>query len=185
MQFYALGTIPLLRFLKHKVPSVSQVWLADDATGAGKLTHLKEWWDLVISEGKKLGYHVHADKSWLILKNTQDSELAQDIFQNSLINITTSGKRHLGAALGSTDFKADYIKSKVDKWCNEIKNLAEIAKSQPHAAYSAYTHGQQHKYRYFLRTINNIDDHLKPLDEAITKILIPSLTGFEVTSEER
>ena len=63
MQFYALGTNPLLKFLQSNVPEVSQVWLADDATGAGKLPSLKAWWDLVISEGSKLGYHVNEGKS--------------------------------------------------------------------------------------------------------------------------
>ena len=81
--------------------------------------------------------------------------------------MTTAGKRHLGAALGSTEFKTEYIQEKVSAWCDEIKKLAEIAKSQPHAAYSAYVHGQQHKYGYFMRTISNIDQHLKPLDDAI------------------
>ena len=46
MQFYALGTNPLLRFLQSKVPEVSQVWLADVAMGAGKLPSLKAWCDL-------------------------------------------------------------------------------------------------------------------------------------------
>ena len=34
MQFYALGTNPLLQHLRACVPEVQQVWLADDATGA-------------------------------------------------------------------------------------------------------------------------------------------------------
>ena len=69
MQFYALGTNPLLRLLRAQVPEVKQVWLADDATGAGKLDKLKEWWDKVILEGTKFGYFVNQSKSWLILKN--------------------------------------------------------------------------------------------------------------------
>ena len=185
MQFYALGTNPLLRKLRSGVPDVSQVWLADDATGAGKLPKLKQWWEMVIEEGCKYGYHVNEGKSWLILKNPNDLELAHQIFADSHINMTTTGKRHLGAALGSNDFKTDYINEKVSTWCEEINNLAEIAKSQPHAAYSAYIHGQQHKYRYFMRTINNIQDQLKPLDDAITNILIPAITGFEVNESDR
>ena len=145
MQFYALGTSPLIQLLKSKIPNVSQVWLADDATSAGKLPHLKDWWDMVIHEGEKFGYYVNADKSWIILKNPEDLQAAEEIFKDTNINITTSGKRHLGAALGSRDFQTEYIEEKVNKWCEEIKTLADIAKTQPHAAYSAYTHGQQHK----------------------------------------
>ena len=29
----------------RSISTVKQVWLADDATGAGKITNLKQWWD--------------------------------------------------------------------------------------------------------------------------------------------
>ena len=185
MQFYALGTNPLIEHLRCNVPNVSQVWLADDASGAGKLNHLKEWWVQVKKEGSKLGYHVNEGKSWLILKRPEDIHLAKEIFHGTNINTTITGKRHLGAALGSEEFTAAYIKDKVSIWCDEINNLAKIAETQPHAAYSAYTHGQQHKYRYFMRTINNIEEYLKPLDDAINNILIPAITGFNINEAER
>ena len=127
------------------VPEVQQVWLADDATGAGKLDKLKLWWDKIIHEGEKLGYFVNETKSWLILKKTEDDDVARSLFANSSIKITTCGKRHLGAALGSEEFKKEYITEKVEQWCSEIDQLATIAESQPHAAYSAYIHGYQHR----------------------------------------
>ena len=37
MAFYGLGTNPILQDLKKETPAVSLVWLADAATGAGKL----------------------------------------------------------------------------------------------------------------------------------------------------
>ena len=66
-----------------------------------------------------------------------------------------------------------------------MENLSLIAKSQPHAAYSAYIHGFQHKFRYFLRTIEGIEDELKPLDDMISNNLIPSITGFQLSETER
>jgi hypothetical protein len=185
MQFYALGTNPLLRLLRLHVPEVQQVWLADDATGAGKLDVLKDWWDKIIQEGTKLGYFVNESKSWLILKNPEDLASAQDIFENSSIKITTTGKRHLGAALGSQDFKKEYISEKVEQWMGDIEKLSEIAESQPQAAYSAYIHGYQHKFRYFLRTLADIKEELRPLDELITNKLIPSIIGSQVSEVER
>ena len=113
MQFYALGMNPLTLFLSTHVHEVKQVWLADDATGAGKLEKLKLWWDLVIQEGVKYGYFVNQSKSWLILKNHDQLEAAEEIFEGSHIKITTAGKRHLGAAIGSQDFKTEYITEKV------------------------------------------------------------------------
>ena len=102
MQFYALGTNPLLR---SQVPEVQEVWLADDGSGAGKLAQLRVWWDNIIQEGAKFGYSVNQIKSWLIIKNPDNELAAQSIFEGSSIQFTTLGKRHLGAALGSQDFK--------------------------------------------------------------------------------
>ena len=55
MSFYGLSTVPLQNTLRLPAPNVSQVWLADDATGAGTLKNLKFWWDTVINDGAKLG----------------------------------------------------------------------------------------------------------------------------------
>ena len=87
--------------------------------------------------------------------------------------------------MGSQDFKKEYISEKVEQWMKEIEKLAEIAESQPQAAYSAYVHGYQHKFRYFLRTIADIREELKPLDELITNKLIPSIIGSQLSEMER
>ena len=112
-------------------------------------------------------------------------EEAKTIFKNSPINITIDGKRHLGAALGTDEFKITYMTDKVNEWCKKMKSLAEIAKLQPHAAYAAYIHGEQHKYTYFLRTINGIDNLLEPLDDIISNDFIPGLFGTNISSNER
>jgi len=142
MQFYGISTTPIIHILDQKITKVDQVWLADDSTGAGKLAKLKYWWDLINFEGPKYGYHVKPAKSWLILKDDNKLEEAENMFRNSPIMITTTGKRHLGAALGTNDFKVSYMKEKVNEWCEKLKRLSEIAKSQPHAAYAAYIHGE-------------------------------------------
>ena len=54
---------------------------------------------------------------------------AQTIFKETNINLTTGGKRHLGAALGSKNFRDEYASGKVSDWCNELDRLSEIAKS--------------------------------------------------------
>ena len=75
-----------------------------------------------------------------------------------------------------------YVSEKVDKWCAEIHNLAEIAKSQPQAAYSAFTHGERHRFSYFMRTIAGMNEMMKPLDEVINNELIPAILGTDVYS---
>ena len=63
MSFYALGASILLDRLKLISPTTSQVSLADDITGAGKILDLRKWSDTIISEGKKFGYYASQSKS--------------------------------------------------------------------------------------------------------------------------
>ena len=184
--FYAMATVPLQQILREKNPDVRQIWLADDASGGGKIVKLKDWWNTIIEDGEKFGYDVNAKKSWLILKNANQLEEAQDIFRGSDIKITVSGKCHLGAALGSAEFREEYAKEKVCKWSNEIHRLADIARSEPQAAYAAFIHGGQHRFTYFLRTIPGMETFMKPLDDIITNEFIPALLGCDsISSVER
>ena len=48
------------------------------------------------------------------------------------VNITPEGRRHLGAVIGSKEFKNQYCQEKVDKWLRGMEFLTEISKSQPH-----------------------------------------------------
>ena len=84
---------------------------------------------------------------------------------------------HLGAALGSRTFTEEYVTNKVQGWTQEITRLAEIATTQPHAAYAAFTHGLSSRWSYISRTIPDIHDLLLPLETAIHQCLIPALTG--------
>ena len=47
----------------------------------------------------------------------------------------------MGGTVGTSDFTETYMESKVVEWVNEVQRLAEIAKSQPHSAFTAFTHG--------------------------------------------
>ena len=185
MQFYGLSTNPLIQTLNYSITNVFQVWLADDATGAGQFHDLKEWWDKVSVEGRRYGYHVKPSKSWLIIKDESRLEEVETIFRNTTIQITTSGKRHLGAALGTEEFKTEYMSDKVDMWCKTLNSLVNIAKIQPHAAYAAYLHAEQHKYTYFLRTVPGISELMEPLDNIIMNDFIPALFGENISPNER
>ena len=185
MAFYGISTKPILTQLRSEVPEIYQVWLADDASGGGGLASLLKWWVRIIELGKDYGYYVKPSKSWLIIKDPGKETEARALFEDTPIQITTDGKRHLGAAIGTNDFKEEYVSNMVTEWVRQIRTLTAIAKSQPHAAYSAYIHGEQHKFTYFLRTIENIGEILKPLDDVIENEFIPTLFGTTITEQDR
>ena len=79
----------------------------------GSLTNLKVWWETIIKEGTKLGYLVNETKYWLIFKNEHDLDDARTNVNQSGIQITTSGKCPLGAAIGSDEFRIQYSAEKI------------------------------------------------------------------------
>jgi hypothetical protein len=127
-----------------------------------------------LKHGTAYGYFPNAEKSWIIVKEGNLEE-AKEIFQNTGINITVEGRRHLGSALGDTAFVERFVQMKVESWVGEIQSLAEIARTQPHAAYAAYTHCVMSKWNFLMRTLPGISDLLQPLEEAIATKLIPAI----------
>ena len=126
--------------------------------------------------GPMFGYHPNALKCWLIVKPNKYEE-AMEAFQNTGINVTTEGRRHLGAALGLRDFLEDYVNKKAEQWIEEVIKLSEFANSQPQACFAAYTFGLKHRWTCFMRTLPDIQDLLRPLEDALVSSFIPSLTG--------
>ena len=63
----------------------------------------------------ELGYHRNAEKCWLVTKPEKE-ETARSIFEETAINITTKGRKHLGAALGSIFYLEQYVNGKVEEW---------------------------------------------------------------------
>ena len=68
------------------------------------------------------------------------------------------------------------MKNKVQEWVGEAVQLSQIASSQPQAAYAALTHGLISKWTYLQRTVDDISDIFKPLEEAIRLDFLPALT---------
>ena len=174
MAMYAVAITPLIHRLKDKANK--QVWFADDATAGGTLPHLRTWWDRISSIGPDYGYHPNASKTWLIVKEGKLKE-ASTLFQETGVSITEEGKRHLGAAVGTSSFVESYVQRKVSGWVHEVERLSSIASTQPHAAYAAFTHGLTSKWTYLTRTIPEITDLLQPLEDVIRQRFLPSLTG--------
>ena len=135
--------------------------------------------------GPLLGYYPKASKTWLVVKKDKYEE-AQKLFENTGINITTEGRKYLGGFVGTKIGAETYVNNLQEKWLEELNVLTEIAKSEPQSAYAAFTSGFRHKMTYFMRTIPNLQDVLKPLDKFITEKFIPAITeGHILSSDDR
>ena len=180
MAMYAIAITPLIQRLGDR--TTTQVWYADDATAGGSLNHLKAWWDCISAIGPDYGYYPNASKTWLIVKEASLEE-ATALFQGTGVSITVEGKRHLGAAIGTSSFVENYVRRKVSGWVREVERLSRIATTQPHAAYAAFTHGLISKWTYLARTVPDIEDMFQPLEDAIRQQFLPSLTGQAAFSD--
>ena len=176
MPFYVLATRPLIDLLSTDTPELRQVWYADDSTAGGTLIDVKKWWDNLSTIGPAFGYYVNPKKTWLITKDNLVHS-ASEMFSGSSVNITTDGRPVLGSPVGKPEYITEFVSQKAKKWVREIERLAEIADSQPHAAYRAITHGLSSKWSYLSRTTPNINHLLKPIEYSIRTTLLPKLTG--------
>ena len=71
------------------------------------------------------------------------------------------------------------------QWVSKVTKLAKFAKTQPHAAFAAFTHGLSSEWTYMSRSVPSLEDHLQPLEDVICRDLLPSLTGRAVSDLER
>ena len=165
---------PLLHFFHEFITSnfhvTKEVAFADDFTVSGKISAIKEYM------GPKYGYFPKAAKSHLIVKQ-QYEQKANDVFAQSNVNITTSGKRHLGAVIGSESYKKEYVSDLVNDWKKQLETLSMMAEIEPQSAYAAFVFGFRSKLAYFMRTIPDLNNLLVPIEETIRFRFILALTG--------
>ena len=83
---------------------------------------LYNWYNHLSREGNKCGHLVNGSKNWLIVKSDVLADEAKWVFGEE-VNITTEGQRHLGAVIGSQEFKDQCCREKVLRWKGELKTL--------------------------------------------------------------
>ena len=184
MLMYACSIKPLIDYLgkpstyENKTTEIPrQIWYADDSGAAGKLNSIYTWWNELLKIGPLLGYNPQPDKCHVIVKTQEDYLRACELFKDTAVKITLQGRPYLGSALGTTEYKAAYIESKIKLWIADIEQLSVIAQTEPHAAYHGYINGISKKWLYLLRTLNISQELLAPLEVAIKESFIPALVG--------
>ena len=181
MAMFGLATLPLIQRIKNA--NTTQCWFADDAAAGARLLCLRQWWDSLTKVGPKFGYFPNGIKTYLVTKPGKIDE-ATELFSDTDVHVTCAGRRYLGGALGTEAFEQQFLDAKIREWVTETARLAEIARSQPHAAHAAFTQGLTSRWTYALRVCTHASESiLRPLEEVICHHLIPNLTRQPTPNE--
>ena len=186
MHKYGLGIKPLTSELSNAINTerCKQAWYADDSSAAGRLVEMRKWWNTLCTAGPKYGYFPLPTKTILIVKEEYFMK-AEEVFADTGVTITKRGERHMGAVIGTINFKKEYVNGKVEKWVKDIDELSKIAKDEPQYALSSFTKAISHRWTYAQRTIPDIRNLFQPLENVIREKFIPSLVGRRVSDVER
>ena len=161
------------------------MWFDDDNAGGVKIASLRSYWDILNDIGPPNGYNPKPPKCVLIVKNQAMRARAEEAFAGTGVQITAEGERHIGAALGSENFRTQYVSRKIANWVKDVEELALIANEEPQCALSAFNTGICHRWSFIQRTVKGIGYLFQPLEDAIRNQLVPAIVGREVSDLER
>lgn len=182
MVIYALATLPLID--RAAMPGLVQSWFADDSCAGDKLTTLFSWLSVLLKEGPKYGYFINLPKTWVLVKEAH-FDRAQQLFQDLNVRVTMQGRPLLGAPIGCPSFTSAFLSAQVDQWAADLKTLSAFARTQPHAAYSAFVHGIGSKWLYLARACPELVKVFAPCETVLRQSFLPALTGRNISDTER
>ena len=102
----------------------------------------------------------------------------RELFGDSGVNITTDGRRLLGACLGTETSVPQYVSNAVAGFVQQVELLSKVAITEPNTAYAAFTHGLAGRW-----TMSNITELFQPLENTFRKRFLPALTGRKHPSD--
>ena len=186
MSMYGLSTNPLINKSSLSLDEDSvQTWYADDSAACGTIANLEQWWLSICEHGPAFGYQPNAAKTILIVKDPAKLDFAKTTFAKYNVTATAEGERHLGAVVGSEQFRVTYIEKKVAGWVEDLKALVQIAEEDPQLAYSAFVKGFSMRWTFIQRTVSGIGHLFAPLESCIRDEFIPKIVGRQVSESER
>ncbi len=161
------------------------------AYAGGNLSSLRNFWDVLVQYGPAHGYFPKSSKTFLVVKPEYQAAAVEEfsgsgvqLVEDEEVLTRKDGQRHLGAAVGSPDFVAAYLDEKVASWAEQVTHLADIAATQPHAAYAGFVFGLRHRWSFIQRTMPTAGVHMQPLKYAIDHKLLPALVNHELSDME-
>ena len=177
MVAYGIGILPLIRLLKAKAPSLHQSWYADDASAAGRLELIAEYFEELMRIGPTIGYFPEPTKSILIVRSDTLPQARSFLQSRNLGFELKTGDRFLGGFLGETSTRDQWLKNKISDWVFGVQELARVAQSYPQTAYAGLQKSLQQEWQYLQRVTADIADHFSPIEKAICDDFLPALFG--------
>ena len=118
-------------------------------------------------------------------RKSEHIDTAKELFADTNISITIDGRKHLGAAIGTDEYRDKYVAERLEKLKGELQLLSRIANIDPQAAYCCFVKGFKNKFSYMMRTIPKISNLLKSIDDVVTTQFIPAITGGIYVNQEQ
>ena len=91
----------------------------------------------------------------------------------------------LGGVIGDQSGIVSFVSDKVSSWIKNVELLSEIGISQPQAAYCAFTRSLQSEWTFLQRVVLDCSQLFIGLQDVISNVFIPYITGFGVMPVDR
>jgi len=128
---YGVATLPLIRHLKSKFPTLYQTSYADDASAIGPLELIRDYFRELEKVGPKYGYFPEPSKSILVVRSINKPRAQEFLTAESLGFKLTEGSRYLGGHVGETSSRNAWLEEKISNWRAGIQELAQAAGACP------------------------------------------------------
>ena len=177
---YGVGTLPLVRPIKKKLPDTTQSNYADDLAILSKFKEIREYAEHLQAKGPHVGYFIQLSKCVLVVPERL-LEAARVALGDLGFQITT-GHRYLGGFIGEEAARQAWLQEQVEGsggYVEAAKALAIVAKTYPQSAYCAWTKSLQRRWQYVQSVTANCGDNFKAVEEVIRTEFLPAL--FDAT----
>ena len=181
---YGIGLLPLIRHQKQFVSTLHQSWYADDASAAGKLELIRDYFRELERIGPSVGYFPEPSKSVLIVRSDAIKH-AQSFLQTEGLSFKLkTGDRCLGGFVGDTSTRDEWLENLVSKWEKGVLELTQVAQWYPQTACAGLQKSLQQEWQYLQRVVGNVANHFIPLEKAIRDKFLPALMGEPSLADE-
>ena len=162
---------------------------ADDIRFSGTINQCIEAFKIINTYGPAYGVFPSQAKTKMVVREEDINRAKEYVIESKFPEIKVVTKaRNLGSILGPQIAKEEYAREEAKELARQVEVIAHIAPRDPHAIHAVFTSCIKSKWVYLQRVIPTEDPQeiYGPIEEAITRYLIPAVTGWtSFTTKER